>query len=551
MKRRIIALLLGAVMAASVLAGCGSSGGSSETASSGSVETGADTADTQAGANDSSSAAGAVELTIGSGQTCQTLDPTYDYDGWYALRYGVCQTLTRMTDDFGIEGWLAESYAPNDDNTVWTFTLQDGITFSNGDACDAAAVRDCLEYIFANSNRAPETSFFAPESIEADGLVLTITTASPEPILPNKLADPLFAVFDVSALTDDPADDGVIGTGPFVYESFDAASRTCVVVKNDAYWNGAVAADRITFMYTEDQNVLTMGLQSEDGYDAVYNVSMTDIGLFENDSAYTVSRSASGRTAHGFMNQSEGSVLSDPVLRQAIMMCVDKATVCAVQLNGQYEPGVTPVTSAAPDYGYASLEDPYAYDPDAAAAMLDDAGYLDIDGDGFRETPDGEAIDIGFTYYTGRPEQQIFVEAVQTLAAQYIGIRITPVQHDTATVMDELDQGSYDMLMMSINVLNMADPENHFNEYFKTGGAHAAFGWDNAEFTAIMDELSVTAGTEAREALVTQASQILLDDAVCMFFCYPVINFTMRSNVTGLEQTPADYYWVNETTTVS
>ena len=304
-------------------------------------------------------------------------------------------------------------------------------------------------------------------------------------------------------------------------------------------------------MYTEDQNVLTMGLQSEDGYDAVYNVSMTDIGLFENDSAYTVSRSASGRTAHGFMNQSEGSVLSDPVLRQAIMMCVDKATVCAVQLNGQYEPGVTPVTSAAPDYGYASLEDPYAYDPDAAAAMLDDAGYLDIDGDGFRETPDGEAIDIGFTYYTGRPEQQIFVEAVQTLAAQYIGIRITPVQHDTATVMDELDQGSYDMLMMSINVLNMADPENHFNEYFKTGGAHAAFGWDNAEFTAIMDELSVTAGTEAREALVTQASQILLDDAVCMFFCYPVINFTMRSNVTGLEQTPADYYWVNETTTVS
>lgn len=553
MKSKLLTCILAGTMAVSLLAGCGgSSSDSGKTQTTAAADqtqaagTGTDAAATEAA--DTGKAVAGGTMKIGSGQTCSNMDPTFNYNGWYLIRFGICQTLTQMTDDFGIEGWMAESYEPSEDNRVWSFTLKDGIVFSNGNPVDGNAVKSCLEFIFANSNRAPEESYFKYDSIEADGLKVIINCSQAEPILPNKLADPLFSIFDAT----DPGIDsreanGVIGSGPYVLESFDSTTFQTVVKRNDNYWGEKAPIDEVIFDYNEDQFTLTQALLSGE-YDAVYNISMTDVEQFENNPDYKVSKAASGRTAHGFMNQNEGKVLADPVLRQALMMCLDKDTVCKTQLNAQYEAGKTPVTSAAPAYGFDSLEDPYAYNVDAAVKLLDDAGYKDTDGDGFREDPKGQPVDIKFTYYTGRPEQQIFVEALQMLAKQNIGIKITPDVHDTDTVMNMLDNGEYDMLMMSINVLNMADPENHFNEYFKAGGTHNAYGWDNAEFNKIMDELSQTEGADERAKLVTDASKILMDDAVCMYFCYPVINFTMKSNVTGIKQTPADYYWITDQT---
>lgn len=485
------------------------------------------------------------ELVIGTGQTCGTLDVLTAYDGWYAVRFGFGQTLTKMNDDLTISGWLAEDdWTASDDNRTWTFTVKDGVTFSNGNVCDGNAVKASLENVFENGTRG--TEYFEPESVEADGQTVTIHLKEAVPILPNMLADPYFTIIDTSADMSHAAEEGQIGTGPFVVDSYDPTTKEVSVVKNENYWGGEVLADKITFVYTEDQTTLTMGLQ-DGSFDAVYNISMTDIGMFEDNDAYTISRTASGRTAHGFMNQN--TQLGDQVLREAVMEMIDKESICTYQLNGQYVAGKTLITSAA-DYGYDELTDPYAYNPENAAAILDEAGYTDVDGDGWREDPDGNPIDLNFVYYTGRPEQQIVVESTQALCAQ-IGIRITPVVNDTQTVIDRLAAGDYDLLCMSINVLNCADPENHMNTYFKTGGSYASYGWENETFNGLMDTLTVTADPKERRALVMEAEQILLDEAVFIAYCYPIMNFTMKSNVTGITSTPADYYWVNEKTDIS
>ena len=262
--------------------------------------------------------------------------------------------------------------------------------------------------------------------------------------------------------------------------------------------------------------------------------------------SYSIARTASGRTTHGFMNQNR--LLKDETLRRAILQVIDREAICEHQLNGQYVAGKTLVTSAA-DYGYDELIDKNTYDPENAAKILDDAGYEDKDGDGFRETPDGEKLDLEFLYYTGRPEQQVMVEATQA-ACQEIGIKITPSVQDTQTVVDRLSTGEYDMLCMSINVLNCADPENHMNTHFKSDGFNNAYGWSNKQFDSIMDTLHETADPGERTELVKEAEQILLDETVCIYFCYPIMNFVMKSNVSGITSTPADYYWVSEDTTV-
>ena len=521
--KKISARLLSLLLTGVLLAGCGGGMGNSSRGAS----------DTEQGKN----------IVIGTGQSCGTLDPLQSYDGWYAVRFGIGQTLTKLNDDFSVSGWLAEDYTVNEDNTVWIFTIRDDVTFSNGTKLTAELAKASLENVYENGMRG--TEYFTPAAIEADGQTLVITTESPEPILPNKLADPYFTIIDTTVDMTNIADEGPVGTGPFVVESFDPVTKETVVVKNENYWGGEVLMDRITFVYTEDQSTLTMGLQSGD-FDAVYNVSMTSIGDFENNESYRIVRTASGRTAHGFMNQN--GVLGDEVLRQAILRYLDRESYCENLLNGEYVAGKTLLTSASA-YGYDELTDINAYDPEGAARLLDEAGYADTDGDGFRETPEGEAINLRFVYYTGRPEQQILAEATQ-LELAGLGIRVTLEVHDTQTVIDMLGSGDYDMLCMSINALNCGDPENHMNTYFKTGGSYNSFGYSSAEFDSVMDELSVTADADRRVELVKEAEQILLDDSVCIYYCYPVMNFVTKSTVSGITSTPADFYWVSEATDI-
>lgn len=536
--RKILAAVLAVVMLCALLAGCGGS-------SSGS--TNSDSSAGSSAAAQSGSASGAKVLVIGSGQSAGTMNPVNAYDGWYAIRYGIGQTLTRMNNDMSISGWLVEDvYTVNDDYTVWTFTIKDGVKFSNGTALTAELAKASLENVFTNGTRGPE--YFTPASIEADGNKLVITLESADPILPNKLADPLFTIIDTTVDYPNIEVSGPIGTGPFVMESFDSVSKKAVVVRNDNYWGGTVKLDRIEFIYTEDQSTITMALQSGD-LDAVYNLSMADIGLFENNKDFEIAKTASGRTTIGFMNQSEGRLLNDIVLRQAILRNSDRATYCEALLNGQYVPGITLLTAAA-DYGYNELNDPNAYDPDSAIKLLDDAGYKDIDSDGFRETPDGQQIDLKFVYYTGRPEQQIVVEATQ-VAMKEIGIRVTPDVHDTQTVMDMQKNGEYDLLCMSINMMNCGDPENQINTYFCIGGSYNATGYTSEKFNSLMKQVHITADAAQRRALVKEAEQVLLDDAVAIYFCYPIMNFVMRSNVSNVYSTPADFYWVDENTDIA
>lgn len=530
---KIAAFLLCILMSVSLLSGCGKS----NTEENGGSE---NFSENVSGENTGEKKV----LTIGSGQSCGTLDPLQSYDGWYAVRYGFGQTLTKLEDDFSVSPWLVEdNYTVSEDNMTWTFVIRDDVKFSNGTPLTAELAKASIENVFTNGIRGPE--YFKYTSIEADDQTLTIYTESPEPILPNKLADPLFTIIDTSVDMSKIADEGPVGTGPFVVKSFDMTTKACTVVKNENYWNGDVGVDEINFIYTEDQSSLTMGLQSGE-FDAVYNVSMTDVSSFEQDNNYTVSSCAGGRTTHGFMNQN--GVLGDEVLRQAIIRYLNRADYCKNLLNGQYIAGKTLITSSAA-YGFDELTDINAYDPEGAVKLLDDAGYADIDGDGYRETPDGEPIDLQFIYYTGRPEQQIMVEVTQMELA-HIGIKVTPELYDTQTVINLLGSGEFDMLCMSINVLNCGDPENHMNTYFKTGGTYNSYGYSSAEFDSILNQLSATADADKRVELVKQAEQVLMDDSVCIYFCYPVMNFVMKNNVSGVNSTPADFYWVGENTAI-
>lgn len=72
------------------------------------------------------------------------INPQNTYAGWACIRYGVGETLFRYSDTMEIEPWIAKEYE-NVDELTWKITLNDGVVFSNGRACDGQAVKESLE----------------------------------------------------------------------------------------------------------------------------------------------------------------------------------------------------------------------------------------------------------------------------------------------------------------------------------------------------------------------------------------------------------------------
>lgn len=130
------------------------------------------------------------DTTFNSENWEETVDPHRTYNGWACIRYGIGETLVRYTDSMELEPWLARSWS-NDGDRTWTIVLQDNVTFSSGRKMDAAAVKQCLEHLLENHDRAPGDTKIA--DMQAEGQTLTIVTSQPNPALMNYLGTPTAA----------------------------------------------------------------------------------------------------------------------------------------------------------------------------------------------------------------------------------------------------------------------------------------------------------------------------------------------------------------------
>ncbi|MDO4553552.1 MAG: ABC transporter substrate-binding protein [Lachnospiraceae bacterium] len=535
-KQRILSLLIVMVLCCSfVFTGC-----SSDSAGEDETETAVqETTSKEAVKSDKI-------LTIGTPQSSASLDPTNGYDYWYLVRYGVCETLMGFNEDMTPYGWLLEDdYELSEDQLTWTFKLREGITFSSGKELTAEDVKACLERTLKDTTIA--STYLQCESINADGLTLEITTKELTPTLPYLLADPVFVIYDTSEDLTNAADNGVVGTGPFVVKSFDVTTGDTSVVRNENYWNGDVKLGGIDFKIIKDTATLNLSLQTGE-IDAAYSLDTADVGNYENSDDFYLETSPSGRTTFSFMNQN--GVLKDQNLRQAIMMACDRETYCSSLLQDMFVPGKTPLTSSLP-YGYDELNDVNAYDPEGAAKILDEAGYVDTDGDGYREQPDGKPLTITLTNYNARAEIPLLSQAMQS-DCQAIGIHIELNTVDQESAWNMLTTGEYDMVMMSISLASSGDPETGLRSYFMSydeeNPNYNLSGYSNEEVDTLLKDLSVEFDTDKRIEIVKEIEQILMDDSACFYLCYPIMNFGVRADVTGVTSHTSDYYWVSADT---
>ncbi len=460
---------------------------------------------------------------------------------WNCMRYGISESLFRFNDNMEIEPWLAESYEANGDSTVWTIKLREGVKFSNGTELTASRVKESLDSVREqgiNGSSTPEKYLAFEATVEADDAANTVTITLPEPDynLPGNLAYPVMAIINVAETTD--FDHGVIGTGPYmVQDHADLVGYT--MVKNPNYWDGEVPYDKVEIIFMGDASAKANALMAGQ-VDLVENITnVSDLQRLQDDPNYTVDIASGVRCGFSWINFR--GILANDTLRKAIVMAIDDETICASNtIGGLYTAGfsVLPSTLA---YGYENLENPYAYDPDAAAALLDEAGIVDSDGDGIREL-DGQPIMLRYSSYENRLLND-FSDA-HTMYLADLGIGINPAYGSSDDCWNDLVTFNYDFDNNNWTTVGNGDPTEYMANWYGKSGSNYC-GYQNDEYDALYEQFKKTADAAERASLLEQMQQILINDAVVIVDGYYNSSMAYSKNVGYAHIHTADYYWLS------
>lgn len=520
MKKRWISLILAVGLFAAAISGCAKESADSET------ENGQETSQEEDSQGKKTFVFGDTTFNAENGEP--DLNPHRDNSGWACMRYGVGETLFKFSDAMEIEPWLAKSYE-NVDELTWTVTLQDDVYFTSGRHMDGEAVKECLEALVENHERARGDLSIA--EITAEGQTVTIKTEVPVPALMNYLADPYGIIIDMEAGVTE--DGNVSATGPYKAVSVET-DKGVELVKNEDYWNGEPKIDEITVKTISDGDTLTMALQSGE-IDAAYGMPYASYPLFEND-GYTFSSCATSRVFFGAMNY-KSEITSDPAVREAIILGIDKESFVETLLDGNGYPAVGVYPDSFTFGGEAVTED--SYDPQKAKQVLEEAGWVDTDGDGIREK-DGKDLNLRWLTYPSRQEQPLLAESAQSTLKD-IGINVeinNTADHNSIRT----DTDAWDIYVSAIVTAPTGDPEYFFTYCCLDDSTQNVGYYHSDKLEELAAQMSQTFDTEKRGELAVQMQQTILDDNAYVFCSHLRMSMIAKASVTGLVAHPCDYY---------
>lgn len=509
-KKTFVALLAGACLTVSLMAGC--------------------TADKKEDGAESTGKKTFVfgDTTFNAENEEADVNPHNTYAGWACIRYGIGETLFRYSDNMEIEPWLAKGYEQVDEKT-WKIELQDDVHFTSGRLMDGEAVKECLLHLIETHERARGDLMI--ESIQSEGQTVIIKTSEPKPAFLNYLSDPYGCIIDMQAgITDEG---NVSGTGP--YKAVEVVTdERLVLEKNEEYWNGEPKLDEITVRTISDGDTLTMALQSGE-IDAAYGMPYASYPLFENDN-YTFSSVATSRAFFGDMNFTS-PVTSDPAVRKAIAMGINKKDFVEKLLDGNgFE-----ASSVYPDtftFGQQNVKTE-TYDPEGAKEVLEAAGWVDEDGDGIREK-DGTALEIRWLTYPSRQELPLLAESAQATLKE-IGMNVViNCTQDVNTI--RKDPTQWDVYANAMVTAPTGDPEYFFTTHCLDASSNNNGQYHSDKLEALAAEMSKTFDVERRGELAVEMQQTILDDNAFVFCSHLRMSMISKNSVKGLEAHPCDFY---------
>lgn len=534
MKKRVLSLCLAGLMAAS-LTGCGGAGNAAET-------TAAAGAENSAAASETGSSEAKEELVFVNYRDIRDLNP-HLYAGEMYAQEMLYETLVNITAD-GYEGCLAESWDISDDGKTYTFHIRDGVKFSDGEVCDANAIKANFDAIIENKDRHTwlEMMNLLVGVSAPDDKTFVIELSEPYyPLLTELGVTRPFAMISPKAMKDGSTKDGVnayIGTGPYVLTDF-VTDEYAVFEANENYWGEQPKIKKITVKVIPDNQTRILALEKGE-IDMIFGKNMIDadaINQYTGNDKFTVSLSDPTSTRQIVLNTTR-DVLADKEVRQTLQHATNKQAISDGIFYGLEQPADTLFAKTVP---YCDIDlEPYAYDVELAQSMLDEAGWV-VGADKIRER-DGQKLNIDLLYNSDSVTEKAIAEYLQS-EYQKIGISLNIHGEEEQSYRDNMKAGNFDMVF-NICWGTPYDPQSSlaamrapvYGDYAAQLGLE-----DKADIDQAITDILVSTDETKRQELYTFVLTRLHEDAVYIPLTYECNKAIYRSDLQGFHFTQTQY----------
>lgn len=423
----------------------------------------------------------------------------------FAVLANVVEGLTTFDDDIKLAPSLAESWEQSEDGLTWTFTLRQGVTFSNGRDFTSEDVLFSFQRIIdptlgsgrVNSCGGADATFAAP-----DPYTFTITTTSPNGILPITVAGAAgCGIIAPESVGDDGQVVVPIGTGPFTIEDV-VGTTSMTLVKNPNYWQeGFPLLDAVEITVIPEASVREAALLGGE-VDWIMSPAPQSYDALKSNPNVVIGEAPLLQYSYMGVNLRRDP-LSDVRVRQAMAYAIDREQICAAGEFGLCTAIEGPTAPGSPWYfDYA----PYGRDVERARQLLAEAGYAN----GF----DVELMPTSTYENTVRQAQVV----QQNLAE--VGIRATINAPEWAQWLELEGSGNYDVYLCGW--IGLTDADLYYYLQHRTGEVFNFTGYSNPEFDQLVEEGRSITDFDQRFAIYERANQILVDDAPYIYFYSPL-----------------------------
>jgi len=449
------------------------------------------------------------------------------------LSVNIYDSLLRTTPDGrGVEAGLATKWEPAADGLSWTFTLREGIKYSDGSPMKAEDVKTSIEMVSKSEKSSWSSNYKAIKSVDVvDQKTIKINLTEQFAPLPSVMAMFCAAVIPSDLAKASEAKDADVttywktrGTGAYYVDGW-KKGETIVLKRNPYYWKGTPAVDEIRIEYIPDDNTRILKLQGGevDVIDFVPLSQLAAVGAQPNlkSQAFTIAQMSF------IMLNNEQKPLDDKKVRQALNYALDKDAIIKTVFFGQ----ATFANAPIPPGMFQAKDLPgYKFDLDKAKQLMKESS-----------APNGFNLDMQVR--SGNTDYANIATIVKDQWAK-IGVNINIQNLETSVVRTNYREGKYQS-MPSGWTNDMNDPSQIVN-YEMRGGPNTQFAYWTRYYNKDLNDKITKADLELdaakREAMYAEIQKTFQDDAPVVWLAYPPATAAWQKYVEGFLIDGLSYY---------
>lgn len=397
--------------------------------------------------------------------------------------YYIYDSLYDLDENYELQPRAADSYDVSDDACTYTFHLHEGITFTDGEPLNAAAVVANYEAAIDKDNNWRRRRMFIEtidentEEVRIDSCTAvddyTVEFHLPTPYAPFMNSVTQFYLISPAALADSSWDYSKksAGSGPYVLEEY-AQGDHVSILRNEDYWGEAPSIDRIDFRVVPEAGSRIAALQTGEAT-AIYPMPTDQVATVRAAGDINMVSLESTTMRYVTLNTNY-EPLSDVKVRQALNHALNQDEYVKVMYSG----AATPATSVLPEMvpGYKA-QTPYEYDLEKAKSLLEEAGYAD-----------GFEVSVICDNSTQETKGATFV--MQQLEQIGVHVNVLPNEAATNAEIAAEPEDTTELQMWYVN-WSQSDPDGFLRSLLSSAmvpptGYNTAF-WKNEEFDAELE----------------------------------------------------------------